>query len=169
MTEVRDRRGLNLGVALLAVGLYFILRRSLHFHGPGPLLLLIGTILLVVSAFRGFRGPLVAAGVLIGLGAGYLLRDPLEAWMPGWATLLLGLGSGLLLVGALDRSAGRERRPTPVVPGVILVAIAVITALAGNLRIPPTLYDALWRFWPFALVAAGLLLVVSAFRGRRAG
>jgi hypothetical protein len=169
MTEVRDRRGLTLGVALLSVGLYILLRRSLHFHGPGPLLLLIGTILLVVSAFRGFRGPLVAAGVLLGLGAGYLLRDPLESWMPGWATLLLGLGCGLLLVGVLDRSAGRERRPTPVVPGVILVSIAVITALAGNVRIPPALYDALWRFWPFALVLAGALLVVSAFRGRRAG
>jgi len=169
MTDGRDRRGLNLGVALLAVGLYFILRRSLHFHGPGPLLLLIGTILLVVSAFRGFRGPLVAAGVLLGLGAGYLLRDPLEAWMPGWATLLLGLGSGLLLVGVLDHSSGRERRPTPVVPGIILVAIAVVTALASNVRIPPSVYDALWRFWPFALVAAGLLLLVQALRGKRTG
>jgi len=169
MSDGRDRRGLNLGVALLALGVYFILRRSLHFHGPGPLLLLIGTILLVISAFRNFRGPLVASGVLLGLGAGYLLRDPLEAWMPGWATLLLGLGSGLLLVGALDRSAGRERRPTPVVPGVILVTIAVVTALASNVRIPQALYDAVWRFWPFALVAAGVLLVVQAFRGRRTG
>lgn len=169
MNDVRDRRGLNVGVALLAIGLYLILQRSLHFHGPGPLLLLIGTILLVVSALRHFRGPLVAAGVLLGLGAGYLLRDPLDRWMPGWATLLLGLGSGLLLVAALDRGAGRERRPTPLVPGVILIAIAVITALAGNLRIPERLYDSLWRFWPFVLVAAGLLLVVRAFRGRRAG
>jgi hypothetical protein len=169
MSEGRDRRGLNLGVLFLAVGTYFILRRSLHVHGPGPLLLVIGTALLLASALRGFRGPLVAAGVLLGLGAGYLLRDPLEAWMPGWATLLLGLGSGLLLVAALDRSAGRERRPTPLVPGIILIAIAVVTALAGNVRIPQRVYDALWRFWPFALVAAGLLLVVSAFRGRRAG
>ena len=167
MSEARDRRGLNLGVLFLAVGTYFILRRSFHVHGPGPLLLLIGTALLLASALRGFRGPLVAAGVLIGLGTGYLIRDPLEAWMPGWATLLLGLGSGLILVALLDRSAGRERRPTPLVPGIILVAIAGITALAGNVRIPPGLYDALWRFWPFALVAAGLLLVIQAFRGRR--
>ncbi len=167
MNDVRDRRGLNLGVALLCIGVYFTLQHSLHFHGPGPLLLLIGTILLVVSALRNFRGPLVAAGVLLGLGAGYLLRDPLDRWMPGWATLLLGLGSGLLLVALLDRSAGRERRPTPLVPGVILVAIAVVTALAGNMRIPEALYDSVWRFWPFALVAAGLLLVVRAFRTRK--
>jgi hypothetical protein len=167
MNNVQDRRGLNVGVALLAIGVYFALKHSLHFHGPGPLLLLIGTILLVISALRSFRGPLVAAGVLLGLGAGYLLREPLDRWLPGWATLLLGLGCGLLLVAALDRSAGRERRPTPLVPGVILVAIAVITALAGNLRIPEALYDAVWRFWPFVLVAAGLLLVVRAFRTRR--
>ncbi|MGE5414468.1 MAG: hypothetical protein ACM3NW_09855 [Syntrophomonadaceae bacterium] len=167
MNDVRDRRGLNLGVALLCIGAYFALQHSFHFHGPGPMLLLIGTILLVVSALRSFRGPLVAAGVLIGLGAGYLLREPLDRWMPGWATLLLGLGAGLLLVAVLDHSAGRERRPTPLVPGVILVAIALITALAGNLRFPEALYDSVWRFWPFALVAAGLLLVVRAFRARR--
>ena len=169
MSEIRDRRGVNLGVIFLCVGLYLILRRSFHFHGPAPVLLLIGTVLLVVSALRNFRGPLVAAGVLLGLGVGYLLRDPLEPWMPGWATLLLGLGSGLLLVAGLDRTAGRERRPTPLVPGLILVTIAMITALAANIRVPDRLYEAVWRFWPFALVAGGLLLLIQGFRGRKAG
>jgi peptidoglycan/LPS O-acetylase OafA/YrhL len=164
-----DRRGLNLGVALVGVGLYILLRRSLHFHGPGPILLLIGTVLLVVSALRQFRGPLVASGVLLGLGAGFLARDPLERWMPGWATLLLGLGAGLILVAVLDRGAGRERRPAPLVPGVVLVAIALVTAVSANLRLPEELYDSLWRFWPFVLVAAGAILVFQALRGRRTG
>lgn len=163
-----DRRGLNLGVVLVGVGGYFILARSLHFRGPGPILLLIGTILLAASALREFRGPIVPAGVLLGLGAGFLLRGPLERWMPGWATLLLGLGTGLLLAAGLDRFAGRERRPTPLVPGLVLVAIALVTALSENLRVPDAFYDAAWRLWPFALVAAGMILVLQAVRRRRA-
>lgn len=162
-----DRRGLNLGVALVAVGFYFVLQRSLHFRGAGPILILIGSVLLAFSALREFRGPIVPAGVLLGLGAGFLLRDPLDRWMPGWATLLLGLGGGLMLASALDRTPGRERRPSPFVPGALLVAIALVTAVSANLRIPETVFESLWRLWPFALVAAGVLLVLQAVRGRK--
>jgi hypothetical protein len=162
--NVADRRSLNLGVALLALGLYFVLASHLHFRGPGPILLLIGTILLVASVLRDFRGPVVAAGVLLGLGAGFLLRDPLEPWMPGWATLLLGLGSGLLQAAGLDRAAGRERRPTPLVPGLVLVAVALVTAVGVNFRLPDLLFDAAWRLWPFALLAAGAILVLRGLR-----
>lgn len=162
-----DRRGPTLGIALLAVGLYFLLKQQLHFRGAGPILLLIGTILLTISAMRGFRGPMVPAGVLLGLGTGFLLRDPLAPWMPGWAVLIFFLGLGLLLAAALERYAGRERRPVPVVPGTILVLIALVAAVAQNLSIPETLQDAAWRLWPWALIAAGAILVVQAMRSRR--
>ena len=164
---VTDRRGLNLGVALLALGLYFILARQLHFRGPGPILLLIGTILLALSALRELRGPVVAAGVLIGLGTAFLLKDSLERWMPGWATLVLGIGTGFLLAAALDRAAGRERRPGTLVPGIVLVSIALVTALSENLRIPEAVYDAAWRLWPWAVVAAGVTLVIRALAVRK--
>lgn len=163
-----DRRGLNLGVALLALGIYFLLARHLHFRGPGPILLLIGTILLALSAMRDFTGPIVAAGVLLGLGTAFLLRDPLEEWMPPWATILLGIGCGLLLASGLSRLGGRERRPAPVVPGVVLVTIALVTAISQNVRVPESFYDAAWRLWPVVLVAAGAILVVQAMRSRKA-
>ena len=146
--NVGDRRGLNLGMALVALGVYFILYRSLHFRGPGPILLLIGAILLAFSALREFRGPIVPAGVLLGLGAGFLLRDPLERWMPHWAVLLLGIGSGLLLAGGLARMSGQDRRGAPIVPGIVLVAIALAAALSQNLVIPESFMDASWRPWP---------------------
>jgi low temperature requirement protein LtrA len=164
--NVVDRRGLNLGIVLLAVGLYFLLRRELRLSGPGPILLLIGTILLAFSGLRGFRGPVVPACVLLGLGSGFLLRDTLDAWMPRWATLVLGLGCGLLLAAAIDRQAGRERKPSTLAPGIVLVAIAAATAVSINLRIPETLADAAWQLWPWALVAAGVVLVVQAARRR---
>jgi hypothetical protein len=165
--NVADRRGLNLGIVLTALGLFFLLRRELHLSGPGPILLLIGTVLFTISALRGFRGPVVASGVLVGLGAGFLLRGPLEPWMPPWATLLLFLGAGLLLAAGVDRYAGRERRPSTLAPGIVLVAIAAATAISQNIHIPENLHEIAWRLWPWALVAAGVLLVVQGMRGRR--
>ena len=164
--NIGDRRGLNLGVALVALGIYFILYRSLHFRGPGPILLLIGAILLAFSALREFRGPVVPAGVLLGLGAGFLLRDPLQRWMPHWATLLLGLGAGLLLAGGLRRMTGEQRSPAPIPPGIVLVTIALVAALSQNLAIPESFYESVWKLWPFAFVVAGVVLVVQAVRRR---
>jgi len=163
-----DRRGLNLGVLLLALGLFFLLRRELHLSGPGPILLLIGTVLFAITALSGFRGPVVPAGVLLGLGAGFVLRGPLERWLPPGATLLLFLGCGLLLCAAIGRSAGRERRPSTLLPGIVLVAIAAVAAVSENVRLPETLFDLAWRLWPWALVAAGVLLVVQGMRRRPA-
>jgi hypothetical protein len=160
-----DRRGLNVGVALVALGIYFLLKRELSFRGPGPLLLLIGTILLALSALRAWRGPTVAAGVLLGLGLAFLLRDPLERWMPGWATMLLGIGGGLLLAAGLERASGRPART--LVPGGVLVAIALATVISENLRVPEAFAGALWRLWPWVIVAAGAFLVVRALSVRR--
>ena len=165
MTPAADRRGLNAGIALVVIGLYVLLRRELHVRGPGPLLLLIGTALLLVSAMRGFRGPVVPAGVLLGLGLGFVLRDPLSPWMPGWATLLLGLGAGLLGAAALQRSAGDRRGP--LLPAIVLIAIALAAGFAQNFAFPELLAEQLWRLWPWALVIGGVILVLQALRARK--
>lgn len=164
---MNDRRSLTAGLVLLVLGAFFLLSRTYHLSGPGVTLSLIGTIFLVLSAVRGFRGPLLPAGVLLGLGAGFLLRDALAALLPPWATIVLGLGAGFLLVALLDRVAGHAgRRPSPLVPGVILVAVALFGALAQHTPI----LDVLGRIeslWPWALVLAGLLLVVQGVRRRK--
>jgi len=162
-----DRRGLNLGIVLVAVGGYLVLQRELSFRGPAPILLLIGTVLLAFSSLRQWRGPNVPAGVLLGLGLAFALRDRLVSYMPHWALMLLGIGSGLLLAAALERAGGRAARPGPLVPGVVLVTIAFFAALSENLRIPEAFADALWRLWPWVILAAGVALVVRALAVRR--
>jgi len=162
---VTDRRSLTLGVVIALVGGFFLLRRSVELSGPAPILLLLGAIFLALAALRSFRGPLLPAGVLLGLGAGFLLQNPLEPWLPRWAALLAGLGGGFLLVAGLDRAAGRERgRWLP--PGLILLGIAAGAALARLLNLA-AFFERLAFLWPWLLVAAGAWLVVTALRHHR--
>ena len=163
-----DRRTLPLGIVLLAVGLYFVLSRTFRFSGPGAVLLLIGAIFLALSAARGFRGPLLPGGVLLGLGSAFLLQDRLDPVFPRWAAIVLGIGAGFLLVAAIDRASSRERRPSPLLPGMALVGVAAIGALAQRTPIFEV-FSGLGKYWPWALVIAGALLVGQALmRGRRA-
>jgi hypothetical protein len=164
---MNDRRGVSLGIALVAVGLYALLWRELDVRGPGPLLLLLGAAFLAISALRRFRGPLLAGAVLAGLGAGLLLRDSFEPRLPGWATILLGLGAGFLLVAAIDGASSRSRQPSPLVPGVALTGIALAAGIQRALPLVP-LWSRLETLWPIALLAVGLVLIATALRRRRA-
>jgi hypothetical protein len=164
---MNDRRSLPLGIVLICVGLFFVLSRTLRFSGPGAVLVLIGAIFLALSAARRFRGPLLPGGILLGLGSAFLLQATLEPIFPRWAAILLGLGAGFLLVAAIDRASGRERRPSPLLPGVVLVLLAGLGALSRRAPIFEVLAG-LKDLWPWALVAAGALLVGQALvRGRR--
>jgi hypothetical protein len=161
-----DRRGITLGIVLIGIGVYALLSRGLGFRGPGAVLLLLGAIFFVLSALSRFRGPLLPAGVLLGLGAGLLLRDSFDRWLAPWATILLGLGAGFLMVAGIDAALGRQRRPAPLVPGAVLTGIALAEAAARTFA-TRNWFDRIETLWPFLLVAAGLLLVVSAARRSR--
>ncbi len=163
---MNDRRSLTFGVVIALVGAFFLLRRSVAFSGPGPILLLLGAVFLAAAAIRSFRGPLLPAGVLLGLGTGFLLQSPLEPWLPRWAVLLAGLGAGFLLAAVLDRAAGREGLGRGLAPAVILLGIAAGAALARQLNLA-SFFEHLEFLWPWLLVAAGAGLVVTALRRRK--
>ena len=161
-----DRRNLTLGIVLLFLGAFFLLAKAFRFSGPGVILVLIGAILFTLSAARGFRGPLLPGGILLGLGGAFLLQSTLEHLFPRWATITLGLGIGFLLTTVVDRARRQERRPSPLVPGLILLAVSFFGALS---RLTPV-EDLLTRMrdlWPWALVLAGLALVAQTLLRRR--
>jgi hypothetical protein len=163
---LNDRHNLTLGIVLLCLGAFFLLSRTFRFSGPGATLVLIGAILFALSAARGFRGPLLPGGILLGLGGAFLFQASLEPLFPRWAAITLGLAVGFLLVAVVDRAARHERRPSPLVPGLILLAVSLFGALSRSTAV----MDLLVRvrdLWPWGLVAAGLALVAQALMRRR--
>jgi len=162
---MNDRRTLSAGIILVFVGAFLLLRNVVVFQNTGWILILIGAIFLALSALRSFRGPLFPAGILLGLGAGFLLREPLESWLPRWAVLLLGIACGFLLVAAIDAATGRRRRPAPLVPGAILLVVVFFAALARRVDLEE-FFTGLSRLWPWILIAVGVVLIVAALRRR---
>lgn len=160
---MNNRRGLIFGIILLALGGWFLLRQSMDLSGPGPVLLLIGAILFAISATRGFRSPFLGGCVLLGLGSGFLLRQSSVAWLTDSGGILFGLGCGFLLIAAIDGVLKRRRGHAPLIAGVVLVGIALSSTLSRYLDIAG-LRDLLDRTWPWLLIAAGIVLVVTSLR-----
>ena len=160
---MHERRSLTLGLVLVAIGGFFLLRRYVQISGPAPILILIGALLVTLSAARGFRGPLLPGSILLGLGAAFWLAEGLEPWLPHWATLVLGIGCGFLLTAAVDQASGRDHAAPRFVPGAVLVALAAGAALSRQVSIA-RLFERFAGFWPWLLIAAGLTLVAGATR-----
>jgi len=164
--RVPGRGGVRLGVFLVAIGVAALLSRYHLFDGPGAVVFALGVVFLAVSAASGFSGPLLPGGILTGLGGALLLQHRLEGRLPFWGIVVLGLGAGFLFVAAVDLARGRERRPSPLLPGLILVMLGAIAWLE---RIPAFAWMQridLGELWPWAVVAAGLLLVFRAILAR---
>jgi FtsH-binding integral membrane protein len=163
---MNDRRGLTLGIVLLALGGWFLLRQRMDLSGPGPILLLIGAILFAISATRGFRSPLLGGCVLLGLGSGFLLRESSVTWLTDSGAILFGLGCGFLLMAAIGATLRRRRGYTPLLAGVVLVAIALSSTLSRYLD-RAGLRDLLDNTWPWLLIAAGIVLVVTSLKRQK--
>lgn len=163
---MNDRRGLTLGIVLLALGTWFLLRQQLRFTGPGPVLLLIGAILFAISATRGFRGPLVGGCVLLGLGSGFLLRESSVGWLSESGAILFGLGCGFLLIAAIGAASRRRSGPAALLAGIVLVAIALSATVSHYLDMAG-LRNLIDNTWPWLLIVAGIVLVVTSLRRQK--
>jgi CHASE2 domain-containing sensor protein len=128
---------------------------------------LVGAILFAVSASLRFHGPFVGACVLLGLGAGFLLRRPLSPWMSHGGAILFGLGCGFLLIVAIDAAVKRRRGPGPLVAGLVLVGLGASSLLFRWVDLS-AFRETLDRAWPWLLIAAGVALVFFSLRRRAA-
>jgi hypothetical protein len=155
-----QRDTLTLGVILVAVGGGALALRVLPASGPA-VVLAIGLGLLVAFAFLRRYAALVPGSIMTGLGAGIVASE--ASWFPGADTggiIVAGLGLGFLgiwLIGSLARLP--ENHPWPLIPGGILTTIGVALSLGGA-------YRDMLDFWPLALIAVGLLVLLRAVASR---
>lgn len=167
---VRNRdthRGLLPGIVLIVIGAAVLLSRFEMFAGPGAIVFALGILFLLVSAARGFSGPLLPGGILTGLGAALLLRHALWRYFPEWGSILLGLSAGFLFVAAVDAARKRTRRPSPLVPGVVLGVLGLFSAVRNMTALRWVADVDLREIWPWAAVVAGLFLVLRALLAKR--
>jgi hypothetical protein len=146
---------MTVGVVLIVVGVAFFLRPRFDFFESEYLLLLLGALFLGGYLWQRRYGLMVPAGVLLGLGAGQLLDGALSG-PTQWGQLALGLG--FLGVFAVPLALGDRSHWWPLIPGAVLILSA--------LEQTEDLVRYLFENWPLLLVLIGVALVTAGWFGR---
>lgn len=144
----------ELFAGLLLIGLGVLLFVAMQSGvGPEAIPAVIGAVFLVAYAVTRSYGFLIPGGILTGLGTGVVL----QARGADDAVVVLGLGTGFLLVAVVDQivEGVHPARLWPLIPGGILALVGV-SEFEGTAEV--------LRWWPLLLVAAGVWLIVT--RGR---
>jgi hypothetical protein len=147
-------------VILVAVGGLALASRYLDLSGWGSLLLpLLGLAFLLTGIGARRFGPLVPGGILLGLGAGLHLQDGALSDLSREVqvgVILLSFAAGWALISVLSPLVRPRAAVWPLIPASALATGGVVLLFG----VP---YDDVWRFvdwvWPFALIAAGLVLL----------
>lgn len=153
------------GVVLLVIALLALLNRFLPVRSEFLVLPLLGLGFTAWSVLGRVPGLLIPGGVLFGVGSGIWAQRfyGLGAGSnSGQALFLLCLALGFLLITLLSLIFFRSRVVWPLWP-------AAFIGVSGALRLMGTAWqEYLWRmlpYWPFALLAIALWLLLSRPRG----
>jgi hypothetical protein len=152
------------GILLAVVGGVLLLTRISEVQRAPAWLLGLGVGLAMIAIVARSYGSLVGGMILLGLGAGMLLGDHGVAGVPAGSWILIGLGVGFIGVYLIGLLLQLSSRWWPLVPGVVLLAVAGARYLRSFAFLPPELVAAVRVWWPIALVLAGILVVVKALR-----
>ncbi len=102
-------------------------------------------------------GPLTGGLILIWLGISlYLAQTHYIDWATWWPYFIIGIGV-ILISQAIIRYASSERR-APAMGFLIGGAVLTIIGLAGVVGME--------NWWPFVLIAIGILVIFSGMRAR---
>lgn len=153
------QRNMIPGLMLIALGAILFIVQATGV-GAEAVVAVIGAGFLIAYAFTRQYGFLVPGGILTGLGAGIVW----EVTAPtAGGVVLIGLGTGFLAIWVVDALVKHTPLPWwPIIPGGILATIGVLveTGREGLLR------EFTW-LWPGALIAVGIILVLTQLGRRR--
>jgi len=158
MNAFSDRRSLP-GIMLVVIGLVLLAAQWFEITGAGVLAAIAAAFLTsyVVSRNYGF---LVPAMILSGLAVGVGLQE--SGIDPQGGLVVIGLAGGFFAIFVIDVLAGHSDRWWPLIPAGILSAVGSDQLVRGTV-----VSDAIARFWPVALVVAGIAVLVTSVRSGR--
>jgi len=157
-----------MGLVLVVGGGVLLLPKVVPIERAPLWLLGCGVLAAVYGIFVRSAGWIEIGMAVLGVGSGMALGDVAAAGIGKGEWLPLALGAGLFGAWGLVRLTGSSRRWWPLVPAVILLALAA-ARIAGKLawRVPAPVEEVVRTWWPAGVVLAGVYLVVSALRRRR--
>jgi hypothetical protein len=159
---MRKRR--ILGAILLSVALLAIVHRYVPFQVDHLILPLVGLGFIVWSVVAKNRGLLIPGCIIAGVGVGNWVQRASHYGVTsthGQALFLYCVAGGFLLISVLAAAIFRRRELWPIWP-------AVFIGLTGLIRDGIDLADyvrAVQPYWPFALLAIAIWLLVSRPKG----
>jgi len=145
---------------LVVIGLVLFAAQWFEITGAGVLAAIAAVFLTAYVTSRNY-GFLVPSMILGGLAVGVGLQE--SGIDPQGGLVVIGLAGGFFAIFVIDVLAGHSDRWWPLIPAGILSAVGTDQLVRGT-----ALSDAIARFWPIALIFAGIVVLVASVRsGRR--
>lgn len=146
------------GLALVVLGGALLALERLDGSPDHLFLILVGGVFAAGYFYKKAFGLLIPGGILIGLGSGLAYDDLYSRSFVDGESAAFGLGVGFLLIYLVSLLYERVNRWWPLIPGGVLV-------IAG---FPEWDWaDEILDFWPVAVMAVGLFLLVRGVLRRR--
>jgi hypothetical protein len=158
------RSGLTAGVVLIAVGAALLATRLAELDAAPLWLLGVGLALALLGIFKRSFGLLLGGLIPLGLGAGMVLGERDVAGQPLNTWLLLATGSAFVASYLLARLLQLRVHWWPLVAGGALLLLAGLRIARRFVLLPPELVIVVREWWPVALVAGGLFLVIRSMK-----
>jgi hypothetical protein len=155
---------ITVGAVLLVAGGILLATRFVAIEAGPAWMLGIGCALALTAILRRHYPSLVGGMVLLGLGAGMVLGERGIGGIRTASWVVAGLAAGLVVLWAIATLLKISRSPWPLAAGAVLLAVLGLRYLREFTLLPPAAVVAVRTWWPAALVAAGLILLLRGLR-----
>ena len=143
---------------LVVIGCVLLAAQWLDVTGAGVLAAIAAVFLTAYATSRNY-GFLVPGMILGGLAAGVGLQE--SGYDSQGGLVVIGLAGGFFGIFIVDVLAGHPDRWWPLIPAGILSAVGSDQLVRGTV-----VADTIARYWPLALVVAGLAILMTSLRSR---
>jgi hypothetical protein len=119
------------GMALLVVGLLSLTDSFLPREIRLSLLIAAGLLFLVWGVVVRYAGPLIAGGIMTGIGTGVLLAEQVFPGASQAGVIALALGIGFLIIYPLSAFFTSSQERWALIPGGILAVVGAVHLISG--------------------------------------